>query len=217
MKMTKDYIIIHPYNIFSQGNPDNPEYNEQFDIVDMYEIEQIDLTPYKCMILLNFVDQEFLYGKRHIIEQFLNSKKIVCFFGNLITKFLPGQQLFIPKEIRGHWDYNISIAKPHPIFEGVLEDDMTTNRGVKGFFARGHHPSPDGAEILLTLPDGETVTFIDRQSSNGTILMHSGGNLFKYARMGEQIENTTNRISPQLMNWVQEEFIRLQEGVKLNA
>ena len=94
---------------------------------------------------------------------------------------------------------------------------MTINKGVKGFFARGHHPAPTGAEVLLTLPGGEPVTFIDRSSSKGTILMHSGGNLFNYASMVQDVEKTTNRISPQLMAWVQEEFKQLQEGVATNA
>lgn len=215
--MKKDYIIVHPCNIFSQGNPNTPEIHEQFDIVDMYELGNTDLTSYKCMIILNFVDQDFLYEERKVIEEFLNSKKIVCFFGNLVTKFIPGQELFIPKEIRGHWDYNISIAKPNSIFEGVLEEHMTTRKGVKGFFARGHHPAPQGAEILLTLPDGEPVTFIDRNSSKGTIFMHSGGNLFDYTRMDQGEPTTTERISPQLMQWVQDEYNRFQEGVVNNA
>ena len=126
--------------------------------------------------------------------------------------------MFIPKEIKWHGDYNVSIAKPHSIFEGVTEDDMTINRGVKGFFARGHHPAPEGAEVLLTLPGGETITYIDRKSTNGTIFVHSGGSLLQTgARMQPQINKTTDRIPAQMEQWVQDEFIRLQKGEKVNA
>ncbi len=215
--MTKDYILIHPYNIFSQGNSSIPNFDEQFDVIDMYQLHETDLEEYKCMILVNFVDQDYLYEERARIAEFLANRKIVCFFGNLVTDWLPGAKPFIAKEIRNHSDYDISIAKPHPIFEGVLEEDMTFNKGVKGFFARGHHPLPAGAEVLVTLPDGEPVTYIDRNTTAGTIFVHSGGNLFEYKSMDKSVKKTTERISPQLMQWVQEEYDRLQEGVMVNA
>jgi len=206
MKMSKDYIVVHPCNIFSQGKAD-----ENFEIVDMYDLPNIELSSYKCMVILGFVDQEFLQEKKQIIADFLANNKIVCFFGNLVTDWLPGQQAFIAKEIRNHWDYDISIAKQHGIFAGVREEDMTINKGVKGFFARGHHPAPAEAEILLTLPDGEPVTFIDRSSTNGTIFMHAGNNLFNIGGMTPSISKTTNRIPTQLMQWIQDEYKYLAE------
>lgn len=215
--MTKDYIIIHPCNVFSQGNPSLPKFEDNFDFVNMYQLHNTDLSGYKCMILPNFVDQDYLYEECHIIERFLENRNIVCFFGNLVTEWLPGAKPFIAKEIRHHSDYDISITKPHPIFEGVLEEDMTVNKGVKGFFARGHHPQPIGAEVLLTLPAGEPVTYIDRNTTEGTIFVHSGGNLFDYVRMDGAVKKTTEHISPQLMQWVQDEYNCLQEGVNVNA
>lgn len=215
--MKKDYIIVHSCNVFAQGKPSIPEFEEHFDIVDMYKLHEKDLKDYKCMIITNFVDQDYLYEHCNIIEEFLADRKIVCFFGNLVTEWLPGAKPFIPKEIHSHMDYDISITKSHPIFEGVLEEDMTVNKGVKGFFARGHHPLPTGAEVLLTLPGGEPVTYIDRETTEGTILVHSGGNLFQYVRMQRTGEKTTERISPQIIRWTKEEYKRLQEEVITNA
>uniref|UniRef100_UPI00406CB447 phosphate starvation-inducible protein PhoH n=1 Tax=Metasolibacillus sp. FSL K6-0083 TaxID=2921416 RepID=UPI00406CB447 len=212
MNVLKDYIVLHPSNIFSQG-----EMDERFEVIDMYDLSNVELASYKCMVILGFVDQDFLLEQKQIIADFLVEKKIVCFFGNLVTNWLPGQQPFIAKEIRNHWDYDISIAKQHPIFEGVTEEDMTINRGVKGFFARGHHPAPVDAEVLLTLPDGEPVTFIDRSSTNGTIFVHAGNNLFASGSMASQTPKTTSRIPVQLMQWVQEEYNRLQEEESSNA
>lgn len=215
--MTKDYIIVHPCNVFSQGNPEIPNFDENFDLVDMYQLHETDLSGYQCMIIVNFVDQDYLYEEREVIARFLADRKIVCFFGNLVTDWLPGAKPFIAKEIRNHTDYDITIAQSHPIFEGVLEGDMTINKGVKGFFARGHHPLPAGAEVLLTLAGGEPVTYIDRESSAGTIFVHSGGNLFQYVRMDKTVKKTTERISPQMIEWVQEEYNRLQQGGAVNA
>ena len=99
----------------------------------------------------------------------------------------------------------------HPIFKGVEEDDMTLKKGVAGFFARGHHPLPKDAEVLLTLNEGEPITYIDRSSTAGTILVHVGFDLFGYMQTDEK--KTTDRISAQLRSWVLEEAAALQKGM----
>ncbi|WP_341320394.1 phosphate starvation-inducible protein PhoH [Solibacillus sp. FSL H8-0523] len=209
----KDFLVVHPRNIFS-ANPVQPDY----EMVDMYQLHTIDLSAYKCMIILGFVDQDYLLEQKQVIADFLQDRKIVSFFGDLVTDWLPGQEMFIPKEIKWHGDYDVQIAKPHPIFEGVTEEDMTINRGVKGFFARGHHPAPENAEVLLTLPGGATITYIDRESTNGTIFVHSGGSLFNTGgRMQPVVDKTTDRIPAQIEAWAREEYNRLQKGEKVNA
>ncbi|MER1959345.1 MAG: phosphate starvation-inducible protein PhoH [Solibacillus sp.] len=209
----KDFLVVHPRNIFS-ANPVQPDY----EMVDMYHLHTIDLSAYKCMIILGFVDQDYLLEQKQVIADFLQDRKIVSFFGDLVTDWLPGQEMFIPKEIKWHGDYDVQIAKPHPIFEGVTEEDMTINRGVKGFFARGHHPAPENAEVLLTLPGGATITYIDRESTNGTIFVHSGGSLFNTGgRMQPVVDKTTDRIPAQIEAWAREEYNRLQKGEKVNA
>ncbi|MER2129161.1 phosphate starvation-inducible protein PhoH [Solibacillus sp.] len=209
----KDFLVVHPRNIFS-ANPVQPDY----EMVDMYHLHTIDLSAYKCMIILGFVDQDYLLEQKQVIADFLQDRKIVSFFGDLVTDWLPGQEMFIPKEIKWHGDYDVQIAKPHPIFEGVTEEDMTINRGVKGFFARGHHLAPENAEVLLTLPGGATITYIDRESTNGTIFVHSGGSLFNTGgRMQPVVDKTTDRIPAQIEAWAREEYNRLQKGEKVNA
>jgi len=208
--MKKDFLVLNPGGIFAQARANDPNYAADFDYVDIYSLPEIDLASYKCLVLTGFADQEFLYEERHIIREFLGNKKVVVFSGNLVTDWLPGGKSFIPKEIKSFKDYEVSIAKPHPIFNGVLEDDMTYNKGVTGFFARGHHPLPEGAEVLLTLPGNDPITYIDRQSTNGTIIVHVGFDLFGY--MQSDSKKTTDRIGKQLVQFVRDEFNRLQGG-----
>ena len=88
---------------------------------------------------------------------------------------------------------------------------MTYNKGVAGFFARGSHtPVPEGAEVLLTLPDGAYITYIDRNTTNGTILAHAGRDLF-----AQRMQNkTTDRISSQLLAWIHDEAKALKDGAQ---
>lgn len=207
--MTKDFIMLDSGSCFGRARVNNEEYQADFEYIDIYELPRIDLKPFKCLVINSLIDQEFLYKHRHIISAFLDDKKVLIFSGNLCKDWLPGGSLFVPKEINSFQDYVVSVHQPHPIFEGVLEDDMTFNKGVSGFFARGHHPIPEGAEVLLTLPGGEPINYIDRSSTKGTIFVHVGNDIF--ASMRKDQVKTTDRIGPQLMKWVRDEYVRLQE------
>nr|WP_316046491.1 hypothetical protein [Planococcus glaciei] len=63
----------------------------------------------------------------------------------------------------------------------------------------------------MTLNEGEPITYIDRNSTNGTILAHVGFDLFGYMQTDEK--KSTDRISMQLRNWVLEEYEILQKGL----
>ncbi|MEK4198526.1 phosphate starvation-inducible protein PhoH [Cytobacillus sp. FSL K6-0265] len=210
--MTIQFISLNAGGVFAQTRLENQD-STGFTHVDIYELPYTDLTPYACLVIGGMCDQDFLFEHKEIISSFLDEGKIVVFSGNLVTDWLPGGRPFVPKEIKSFQDYAVKIASNHPIFEGVLEDDMTFNKGVAGFFARGHHPLPEGAEVLLTLDGKEPITYIDRQSTNGTILVHVGFDLFGYMGSND-LEKTTSRISPQLKQWVEEEYSKTIQGVQ---
>lgn len=208
MNTSTDFITLDPRTAFSQRTRlEDPNYQDVFTIIDTYDLSKYDLSSHKCLVIAGLIDQEYLYKEKEIIREFLDQKKIVVFCGNLHRPWLPGASNFVPKTIEKHSDYDVSIHQPHPIFEGVDPYDMTYNKGVAGFFARGHHPLPPGAEVLLTLPGGEAITYIDRHSTKGTILVHSGGDLFGYNFPGK----TTGRIAFQTIQWVRDEYQQLQE------
>lgn len=177
---------------------------EAVEPLDIYELPALDIGRFRSLLIPGSVDQEWLYRHRGLIKTFLSEGRVVVFSGHLFRYWLPGAGLFVPKQIATFRDYAVRVVKPHPIFEGVLEEDITFRKGIAGFFARGHHPPPRGAEVLLALADGEPVTYLDRSSSGGTILLHSGNDLWGYA--GD--ESTAGRIAPQLLAWIREEGAR---------
>lgn len=208
----KDILFLDPGHAFGIENRTNQFMVENFTIVDQYSFADMDLTPFKCIVVHDFIDQESMYRNRVKLEAFLNERNIVIWGGHLVKEWLPGCPLFVPKQINKHSDYEISVVNEHPIFVGVATDEMTYNKGVAGFFARGSHtPVPDGAEVLLTLPDGASITYIDRNTTNGTILAHAGRDLF-----AQRMQNkTTDRISLQLLAWIHDEAKALKDGAQL--
>lgn len=200
--MMKDLLFIDPGHAFGVDNWHDPFMQQHFHFIDMYDFEHTDLTPFKAIIVHDFVDQIHLQTHKQLIADYLNAGNIVVWSGHLTESWLPGCAPFTPKTIAQFSDYNISFVQPHPVFDGVTTDDMTLNKGVAGFFARGAHlPLPPHAESLLTLPDGFVTTYIDRHSTRGTIFVHAGRDLFAQRNQNK----TTDRIHTQLLQWIYDE------------
>jgi len=207
MRETKDYLALDPGHAFGVNYEENASnYDCDFNYVNQYDWPNEDMSSYKCLIINCHVDQEFLYKEKDRIRRFLDDKKIVIFSGNLYRDWLPGGSRFIPKKVTSHFDYQVSIVKPHPVFAGVESDDLTYSRGVAGFFARGHHPLPEGAEVLLTLPGDVPILYVDRKSTKGTILVHAGNDIF-----GSLRNPKISHAPGQLKQWIQDEYTRLQK------
>ena len=170
-------------------------------VIDEYDFDSTDLSKYNVLLITYFADQEYLYKHRHIIENFLNEGKVVVFCGHLFRKWLPGCSLFMPKKLNTYQDYFVKTIPGAPLFDGVEIEDMVCNKGVAGFFARGYYHAPENAEVCLTFTDGKVISYIDRHTTNGTIIVHGGQNLLGYANA----TNTKKEITKQALNLLQQE------------
>lgn len=197
-----DFLLVNSGTYFSDQSVPEGQTEPNTCIIDMYDLPDYDISVHKFAVIDSYIDQELMMKQSKQIRLFLDQGNILLFSGHLFRPWLPGGSLFVPKTIRNHSDYNVCFPKQHPIFEGVKSEDLTYNRGVSGFFARGHHPLPPHAEVLLTLSGGEPITYIDRYSTKGTIFLHSGSNLLRYSNP----VNTAGRISSQLKGWLYEEY-----------
>lgn len=184
-----------------------------FDVtaVDCYAIDDATLEPFGVLVISSTVDQEHLARRRDVIRRFLDAGKVVVFGGHLHREWLPGTKPFEPVLPPRRANYQVTEIADHPIFAGVDPTELDTRRGVRGFFARGHHPVPEGAEVLVRLIGGQPVTYIDRHSTAGTIFVHATADLFSYA---SGLENTSaSRVAPQLAQWAISEVEDLRERV----
>lgn len=177
------------------------EWMAEVDVVDVYDLPAADLSGYAGLLAGGMIDQEFLHAQRHVIRSFLDAGRVVVWSGHLFRPWLPGCGTFVPKEIRSHHDYEVVVAAPHPVFEGVDPSDLTWRRGVAGFFARGHHPPPPGAHVALALAGGEPVVYVDTDTTPGGIVAHAGTGLVGWGEPG----TSAARITPQLFAWIRTE------------
>ena len=170
-------------------------------VIDEYALESTDLSHYNVLMITYFIDQEYLYKHKQIIEDFLSEGKVVVFCGHLFRPWLPGCSLFMPKKLNSYNDYLVQTVPGAPLFDGVEIEDMVFNKGVAGFFARGYYYAPEKAEVCLTFKDGKVISYIDRHTTNGTIIVHAGQNILSYTNA----TNTKKKISEQALNLLKQE------------
>jgi hypothetical protein len=193
--------FLDPDDAFTRRFVETPFFETHLERIDMYDLPDTDLTSYPGLVVSSQVDQDFLYRHRHRIRQYLDAGGVVAFSGHLARRWLPGAACFEPKAIDSSEDYTVVEATPHPVFEGVEMADLTYQRGVAGFFARGHNTPPATATTLLRLRDGEPVVYVDTESTDGVIFAHSGNDLISFGRRS----TTAGRVPDQLVAWMRAE------------
>ena len=167
--------------------------------VDCYDLgDAAPLAEYAGLVVPPMVDQEHLAARAAAVRRYLDRGGVVVFGGQLHRPWLPGAVPFVALEVRSHHDYEVAWIAEHPVFAGVAPDDLTYRRGVAGFFARGHHPVPAGADVLVRLVGGQPVTYVDRVSTGGTILVQASSHLLSY----DNDETPDGRIAGQLLDWI---------------
>lgn len=186
----------------------SPEGATRGERIDCYDLAHADLSRYDLLVIGPTADQEHLARHRHVVERFLDGGGVLHFGGQLHRDWLPGASAFVALPRPGLAAYRVAQVARHPVFDGVEAQDLTFRRGVAGFFARGHHPPPDGAEVLVRLAGGEPVTYVDRVSTRGTILVHASGDLLG---LGEH-NGTGARVPDQLVAWAREEAAARRAG-----
>lgn len=177
--------------------------NEYMSVLDQYAFGEADLSAYNVLLITDFIDQEYLYAHRDKIAAFLQAGNIVISCAHIFRPWLPGINLFMPKHIRSFADYAVITEEASPIFGGVKQEELTVRRGVAGFFARGVHPvHREDVEVHIRFTDGTPVTYVDRTSTNGTILVHTSRDIFTYVTG----DNTSKLVAPRMYEWLKREL-----------
>ncbi len=172
--MTADRIARVDMDVRSpESAPDSTAADPRIEPIDCYDLPHTDLSGFAGVIVAGMVDQEFLLRHADRIVDYLAGGGVLVFGGHLHRRWLPGASPFVPLPDRRLADYRVAEVAEHPLFAGVSADELTFRRGVAGFFARGHHPPPPGAEVLVRLAGGQPATYLDRASTAGTILVQA--------------------------------------------
>jgi hypothetical protein len=142
------------------------------------ELGASDFDGVKGLLTTTHLDQIGLLDHLPEIERLLGRGGRWFFNGHVMRPFVPGLRNFVPLDKPRRADLALTRLAEHPIFAGIDQKSLEENRGVAGFYGRGHNPLPPGGLAVTgigprTLPiDWDWATPL-----GGRFFSHAGNDL----------------------------------------
>jgi len=167
-------------------------------IGSVYGRDLDELDNYNAILISIHVDQRRLAASAATIAAYLESGGTIVANGHIAYPYLPQLTPFQPIPNYRLADLIVYRHIAHPIWEGVATKDLSQRRGVGGFYARGWHSPPAGAQIIHSIGDTlRPVDFIYRVGA-GRVLFHGGNDLWSFA----DPDSSTACLAAQLFDWL---------------
>jgi hypothetical protein len=177
--MTRSAIYIH-----SEDGPSPAPLAPALALGHLRVRRQIDLTAADIrdaagLITTAALDQVDFAARRPLLEEFLARGGRIVFNGHLLRPFADGLQPYIPLPSQRRADLELERLAPHPVFAGISVAMQQTQRGVAGFYGRGHNPPPAGAQALTGIgPEHRPVDWEWLLPSGGGLFVHAGNDIW---------------------------------------
>jgi hypothetical protein len=101
------------------------------------------------------------------------------FNGHMARVLVPGLSTYVPLRNPRRADFVLIRLADHPIFDGIDQKALEEDRGVAGFYGRGHNPIPQGAVAINGVgPHHAPVDWMWALPGGGQILSHAGSDFW---------------------------------------
>jgi hypothetical protein len=120
------------------------------------------------------------------------------FNGHILRELIPGLRIYVPIVRAKRADLVLTRLRAHPIFEGIEQSSFEENKGVAGFYGRGHNPLPEGA-VAINGVSAQNLP-IDWEWSlpgGGRMFVHAGNDI---GGMGGP-NKTHEVVAPRILSW----------------
>jgi hypothetical protein len=185
-----------------------PKYAQHLDGGLRYlpELAETDLTGLDGLIIPERLHHDVLHAAAGRISDLLDAGGTVIAFsgGEPVPEFLPGVRWEHRPTNFWWWlepgpDLGLRTPDPeHPLFDHLTLRDCT-------WHYHGVLTPPDGAEVLITLPTGEALLYVDRVSTPGTMVVATLDPMHHY---GSHFMPATERFLDGFLPWVAAEAAR---------
>ena len=175
---------------------ERPENRPRLTTLNSWELNSYDLREFDLLVVPRGSDQEALYAYRGAIREFLDNGGIVATFGEITTPWLPQ----VPWDgALASDDGPLAFAATHPILAGLAPTDLHWHKGYTGWCCHGHFREPHHAEVLVRTEAGDPVLYIDRKSTEGTIIAASEIDVVCHAAHGQE---GAQRMFENILAWI---------------
>ncbi|MBJ6986451.1 hypothetical protein [Devosia sp. MC521] len=175
---------------------------------DAIIVREKDLTPEhfaqaKGLITTSHIDQLNFLALRPHLEAFLARGGNWFFNGHILRELVGGLKIYQPIIKAKRADLVLTRINEHPIFEGVDQPSFEENKGVAGFYGRGHNPLPEGGLVVNGIgPDNLPIDWEWSLPTGGRIFSHAGNDI---GGMGGPNPNHA-LVAPRIIAWTMGEL-----------
>lgn len=119
--------------------------------------------------------------------------------GHILRPLIPGLHTYQPIVRARRADLVLTRLHDHPIFEGIEQSSFEENKGVAGFYGRGHNPLPVGAVAINGVgPNRYPLDWEWDVPGGGKMFAHAGNDV-GVAMVG--VNPTHELVAPRLLAW----------------
>jgi hypothetical protein len=177
---------MKPYSLYIESDDGPPPAQLALHIAagTLRVVRQVDLRPSHfdtaCGLLATaYLDQIDFEARATTIAKFIETGGRIVFNGHVVRPFIAGMHPFVPLATQRRSDLAIERLAPHPLFAGISAEAHAAQKGVAGFYGRGHNPPLAGATSLTGIgPDRLPVDWEWLHPGGGGLLVHSGNDLW---------------------------------------
>lgn len=120
------------------------------------------------------------------------------FNGHILRPLIEGLRIYQPIPQAKRSDLVLRRLSPHPLFEGIDMASLEENKGVAGFYGRGHNPMPAGAVAVTGIgPQGLALDWDWARPRGGRMFSHAGNDVGSM----RGVNPTHAVIAPRILDW----------------
>ncbi|CAH1669675.1 conserved hypothetical protein [Chelatococcus asaccharovorans] len=171
-------LFIHShYNYYNETNSAMGRQDQANSVLSVRELQLTERHFQEAtgLITTTHLDQIGFLRFRDAVEDLLDRGGRWIFNGHVMRPLVDGLRNYVPLPSQRRADLDQIRLHPHPIFAGIDQKALEENRGVAGFYGRGHNPMPEGALAINGIgPEQVAVDWIWARPRGGEILSHAG-------------------------------------------
>lgn len=175
--MNKKVAFLDSLAYSKNGIYNHRLYKDRLVRIDIYKNLDYILN-FDVIILPSFSDEIWLKRHKSLLDDFLQSKKILINFCAFCDDVIGKNYIYTPSETAIK-DRIIKIIDQN-FFKGIAEYDINHRRGIKGFFNRGYSNLPENAHLLLNDNDDKAVAFYFKNQFDCIILHTNGADFLEF-------------------------------------
>lgn len=148
-------------------------------LVRQTDLRQADLDAASGLIATIYLDQIDFMSRKAALAAFLAAGRRLVLNGHVLLPFVDGLTPFRKLASLRRSDLVLERLSSHPVFAGITAEVQQTQRGVAGFYGRGHNPPPPDALHLTGIgPDRLPIDWEWRMPGGGGLFVHAGNDIW---------------------------------------